>query len=206
MKKADRAKIVSTMLNDLFPDPAIPLKHKDSYTLLIAVLLSAQCTDARVNMVTPALFEAASTPKDMANLPLEAIEHHIRTCGLTHTKAKHIKALSQILVEEYASEVPDSLTELMKLPGVGRKTASVVLAQAFNQPAIGVDTHILRCTKRWKLSKSRTPLETENDLAKLYPKSMWQKIHLQIIYYGRAYCPAKGHQIETCPICQALVP
>lgn len=206
MKKSQRAKIVAEILNKLFPNPPIPLNHSDAYTLLVAVLLSAQCTDARVNLVTPSLFNAAHTPKQMADLPLEIIEHHIRTCGLAHTKAKHIKALSQILVDTYDSKVPDSLSALMTLPGVGRKTASVVLAQAFNQPAIGVDTHILRCAKRWKLSKSQTPLQTEMDLAKLYPKNMWQKLHLQIIYYGRTYCPAKGHQIEKCPICQALAP
>ena len=206
MNKVKRAKIVGDILSELFPNPAIPLKHSDAYTLLIAVLLSAQCTDERVNLITPALFRAANTPEKMAALPLETIEYHIRPCGLTHTKARHIKTLSKMLVDDYDSTVPNVLTELMKLPGVGRKTASVVLAQAFNQPAIGVDTHILRCTKRWKLSKSQTPLQTEQDLAKLYPKNMWQKIHLQIIYYGRTYCPARGHQIEKCPICQALAP
>lgn len=204
MNRKERAAIVLQHLEKLFPNPPIPLKHKDPFTLLIAVLLSAQCTDARVNKITPALFAQGDTPEALAKLSVNEIQTLIHTCGLAPTKAKNIKALCEMLIRDFNSAVPDTLEDLQKLPGIGRKTASVVLAQAFNQPAIGVDTHILRLTKRWGLSKSKTPLQTELDLKKLYPKHLWKNIHLQIIYYGREYCPARGHTVENCPICAEL--
>lgn len=204
MNKKQRAEIVKKHLDKLFPNPPIPLKHKDPYTLLIAVMLSAQCTDARVNIVTPKLFAKADTPEAMCELPVLEIQKIIHTCGLSPTKAKNIKKLSQKLIDHFDGLVPSSIKSLETLPGVGHKTASVVLAQAFKKPAIGVDTHILRCTKRWGLSKSKTPLETEKDLKKLYPKSVWGKIHLQMIYYARNYCPARGHDLKKCPICNEL--
>ncbi|MCP5492195.1 MAG: endonuclease III [Chlamydiales bacterium] len=204
MNRKERAHIVRKHLEALFPNPPIPLNHKDPFTLLIAVILSAQCTDERVNKVTPSLFEKASTPEQMLNLSQEQLQNLIQTCGLAPTKSKNILKLCAILVDEYKSCVPQSIEELEKLPGVGRKTASVVAAQAFGIPAIGVDTHILRLTKRWGLSQSKTPLQTERDLQKLYPKSIWKTIHLQMIYYGRRYCPARNHTIENCPICHEL--
>lgn len=204
MNRKERAHIVRKHLEALFPNPPIPLNHKDPFTLLIAVILSAQCTDERVNKVTPALFEKASTPEQMLNLAQEQLQNLIQTCGLAPTKSKNILKLCAILVNEYKSCVPQSIEELEKLPGVGRKTASVVAAQAFGIPAIGVDTHILRLTKRWGLSQSKPPLQTERDLQKLYPKSIWKTIHLQMIYYGRRYCPARNHTIENCPICHEL--
>lgn len=202
--KKERANIVLKHLQELFPNPPIPLKHEDPFTLLIAVLLSAQCTDERVNLVTPKLFEHGSTPEALAKLPVEKIQELIHTCGLAPTKAKNIQKLSQMLIDEYNSYVPNTFEDLEKLPGVGHKTASVVMSQAFKKPAVAVDTHILRITKRWKLSKSRTPVETEKDIKALYPKSLWNAIHLQMIYYARKYCPARGHKTENCPICREL--
>lgn len=204
MTRKERAQIVRKHLERLFPDPPIPLKHKDPFTLLIAVILSAQCTDERVNKITPALFAKASTPEQMLKLSQKQLQSLIQTCGLAPTKSKNILKLCSILINEYDSCVPKSIEELEKLPGVGRKTASVVAAQAFGIPAIGVDTHILRLTKRWGLSQSKTPLQTELDLQKLYPKSIWKTIHLQMIYYGRSYCPARNHKTENCPICHDL--
>ena len=204
MNKKDRAQIVREYLEELFPNPSIPLKHNDPFTLLVAVMLSAQCTDARVNIVTPKLFAKASTPKTMLKLTQKELQSLIHTCGLAPTKSKNILATCKMLIENHQGKVPSTVEALEKLPGVGRKTASVVAAQAFGTPAIGVDTHILRLTKRWGLSQSKTPLQTEQDLKKLYPKNIWKTIHLQMIYYGREYCPARGHVMEKCPICSEL--
>ncbi|MCB1084823.1 MAG: endonuclease III [Chlamydiia bacterium] len=199
-----RAAIIRRILNRLFPDPPIPLKHQDHYTLLIAVLLSAQCTDKKVNEITPELFKKASTPKKMAKLTVKEIEAIIRPCGLAPTKAKAIKKLSQILVDDYRGKIPRTLEELEALPGVGHKTASVVMIHALNKPAFPVDTHIHRCAKRWGLSSGKNVKQTEKDLMALFPKQSWKKLHLQIIYYAREYCPAKNHNIPDCPICSAL--
>ncbi len=195
---------IRRILNKLFPNPPIPLKHSNHYTLLIAVLLSAQCTDKRVNEVTPKLFAKAKTPEKMAKLSVAQIQSIIKSCGLAPTKAKAIKKLSEILVEEYGGKIPRTLEELEKLPGVGHKTASVVAIHALKIPAFPVDTHIHRCAKRWGLSSGKNVKQTEKDLKEAFPKSSWNKLHLQIIYYARKYCPAKGHKIEECPICKSL--
>ncbi|QVL57650.1 MAG: endonuclease III [Simkaniaceae bacterium] len=195
---------IRRILNKLFPSPPIPLKHTSHYTLLIAVLLSAQCTDKKVNEVTPKLFAKAKTPEKMAALSVAQIQSIIRPCGLAPTKAKAIKRLSEILVEDYGGKIPRTIEELEKLPGVGHKTASVIAIHALKQPAFPVDTHIHRCAKRWGLSNGKSVKQTEKDLMKLFPKSSWEKLHLQIIYYARKYCPAKGHKVEECPICKSL--
>lgn len=199
-----KAKEIQKILDDLFPNPSIPLKHSDPYTLLIAVLLSAQCTDARVNLVTPELFAQASTPEEMIQLTIPEITDFIRTCGLSNTKAKAIWNLSKILIEKHKGKVPASFAALEKLPGVGHKTASVVMSQAFHQPAFPVDTHIHRCAKRWGLSSGKNVEQTEKDLKKCFPKKSWNKVHLQIIYFARKYCPAKGHDPKKCPICKII--
>jgi endonuclease III len=204
MRKKERVEIVKKILDSLFPSPEIPLRHESAYTLLIAVLLSAQCTDTRVNLVTPKLFAKANTPEKMAELSIDEIQSVIRSCGLFQQKARAIKELSQIILEKYHGQVPSSLKELETLPGVGHKTASVVLCQAFGKPAFPVDTHIHRCAKRWGLSKGSTVKQTESDLKKLFPKSEWAKRHLQIIYFARSYCPAKGHNKEQCPLCSII--
>jgi endonuclease-3 len=196
-----KAKQIQKILDDLYPEPQIPLQHKDAYTLLIAVLLSAQCTDARVNTVTPALFARADNPYDMIKLTVEEIAAFVHTCGLAPTKSKAIWNLSKILVEKFDGQVPDNFEDLESLPGVGHKTASVVMAQAFHQPAFPVDTHIHRCAKRWGLSDGKSVEKTEADLKALFPKKAWIKLHLQIIYFAREFCPAKLHQAENCPIC-----
>ena len=201
MTKKERARLIQTILDQLYPAPDIPLQHRDAYTLLIAVLLSAQCTDRRVNLITPLLFAKASTPEAMIKLSIEEIKEIIQPCGLGNTKAKAIWNLSHILVEKYDGEVPDSFAALEHLPGVGHKTASVVMSQAFKQPAFPVDTHIHRCAKRWGLSSGSTVEETERDLKRLFLKETWNKLHLQIIYFAREYCPARGHDSTTCPIC-----
>ncbi|MFU8807305.1 MAG: endonuclease III domain-containing protein, partial [Bradymonadaceae bacterium] len=188
--------------DELYPDPPIPLDHKDAYTLLVAVLLSAQCTDKRVNMVTPDLFDLADNPFDMAALEVARIQGAIKSCGLAPTKAKNIHALSQILVEEHEGEVPGTLNELESLPGVGHKTASVVMAQWFGEPAFPVDTHIHRLAERWGLSSGKNVKQTEKDLKALFEKETWNRRHLQIIYFGREHCPARGHVVEECPICE----
>jgi endonuclease III len=198
------AKIVQKHLDRLFATPAIPLSHANPYTLLIAVLLSARCTDKKVNEITPLLFNKASTPEQMIGLSTEEVREIIKPCGLSPTKAKAIKALSQILLDRYNGQVPRTLEELEQLPGVGHKTASVVLAQAFATPAFPVDTHIHRCSKRWGLSSGKNVVCTERDLKNLFPETSWIKLHLQIIYYARAYCSAKKHVIEQCPICSEL--
>jgi len=200
--KKKRALEIAKVLDVYFPDPAIPLEHADPYTLLIAVLLSAQCTDKRVNLVTPHLFARAHTPEQMINLSIEEIQNLIRTCGLSQTKAKAIWNLSEQILTKHSGKVPCSFAELEALPGVGHKTASVVMSQAFDKPAFPVDTHIHRCAKRWRLSNGSTVKKTEADLKKLFPESQWNKLHLQIIYFARTYCPAKGHVIEQCPICK----
>lgn len=201
MKKQERAKQIQKILDKLFPRPEIPLKHKDPYTLLIAVVLSARCTDARVNQITPKLFEKADTPKKMISLSCQEIEEVIRPCGLAPQKARAIWGLSKKLLEEHGGKVPACFAELEELPGVGHKTASVVMAQAFGKPAFPVDTHIHRCGKRWGLSSGKSVMQTEKELKELFPKSSWRKLHLQIIHYARAYCPARGHRVEKCPIC-----
>lgn len=204
MNKKEKAAAIQKLLDSFFPSPSIPLNHTDPFTLLIAVLLSAQCTDERVNKVTKDLFALASTPKDMASLPIEAIEKCIESCGLYRTKAKAISSLSNILVTKFSGNVPASLEELESLPGVGHKTASVVMIQAFQIPAFPVDTHIHRLAKRWKLSSGKNVEQTEEDLKKVFAKKDWAKVHLQIIYYARTYCPAKAHDIKKCPICLFL--
>jgi len=201
MQKSERAEKIGQILDELFPSPAIPLQHRDPYTLLIAVLLSAQCTDVRVNSITPVLFAMASTPQQMELLSVEEIAAIIRPCGLTHTKAKAIQALSALLMKKYGGEVPRTFEELEELPGVGHKTASVVMAQAFHIAAFPVDTHIHRCAKRWLLSSGKTVVQTEKELKELFPKESWIRRHLQIIYFARAFCPAKGHNPSRCPIC-----
>lgn len=201
MKKKERAEKIKEILDHLFPNPVPPLKHTDAYTLLIATLLAAQCTDERVNKVTPTLFSLAKTPNAMAALPEAKIREVIHSCGFYNNKAKAIKSLSQILVDEYNGKVPKTLTELEKLPGVGHKTASVVMCQAFKEPAFPIDTHIHRCAKRWKLSTGKNVVQTEKDLKQLYNREDWIKLHLQIIYFARQYCPAKCHDPSSCPIC-----
>lgn len=204
MNKQERAKLVQRILQQTFPDPQIPLLHSDPYTLLIAVLLSAQCTDVRVNLITPTLFAKASTPSAMTQLTPEAIEEIIRPCGLGPSKAKNIWKLSKILIEKHGGKVPSTFEALEALPGVGHKTASVVMCQAFNEPAFPVDTHIHRCAKRWGLSSGKSVEQTERDLKKLFPKSSWIPLHLQIVLFARTYCPARGHIQKECPICSAL--
>jgi endonuclease III len=204
MNREEKAKKIQKILNDLYPSPAIPLKHNDLYTLLIAVLLSAQCTDARVNTITPKLFGEANTPQKMIKLKVSEIEEIIRPCGLGPRKAKAIWELSKTIIEEHDGEVPNSFEKLEELPGVGHKTASVVMAQGFEEPAFPVDTHIHRCAKRWGLSSGKNVIQTEKDLKKLFPKKNWIKLHLQIIYFAREFCTARNHNIETCPICSWL--
>ncbi len=201
MKRAEKAERVGAILDRLYPEPAVPLDHVDPYTLLVAVLLSAQCTDVRVNQVAPKLFAVADTPAEMAQLPVRRIESIIRPCGLAPAKAKAIRTLSQMLVDQHGGEVPQSFDALEALPGVGHKTASVVMTQAFGEPAFPVDTHIHRLAGRWGLSKARNVVETERDLKALYPPERWGDRHLQIIYFGREHCPARAHDLRSCPIC-----
>jgi endonuclease-3 len=193
-------------LEELYPETPIPLDHKDPYTLLVAVLLSAQCTDERVNQVTPALFELADNPQDMAQQPVEKIQQIIRPCGLSPRKSKAISELSKILIEQHGGEVPQDFAALEKLPGVGHKTASVVMAQAFGVPAFPVDTHIHRLAQRWKLTDGKNVEKTEADLKKLFPAEKWNKLHLQIIFYGRDACTARGCNGMVCEICRTLFP
>ena len=200
-KKVTALKIAN-ILEKLYPETPIPLNHKDSYTLLIAVLLSAQCTDERVNKITPILFAKADNPIDMVKLSVEEIKAIIRPCGLSPRKSKAIHELSKIIIEKHQGIVPNSFEYLEELPGVGHKTASVVMAQAFGIPAFPVDTHIHRLAYRWKLTNGKNVDQTEKDLKRLYPKELWNKLHLQIIFYGREYCPARSHKPETCPICK----
>ncbi|HYC90998.1 MAG TPA: endonuclease III [Thermoanaerobaculia bacterium] len=201
MRRAERAKKIGEILDELYPAPPIPLEHQDPFTLLVAVLLSAQTTDAQVNRVTPALFARASTPEAMAALTADEILGCIRACGLAPTKAKNVKKLAETLVAEHGGRVPADIEELEKLPGVGHKTASVVMSQAFGVPAFPVDTHIHRLAARWKLSNGKNVEQTERDLKKVFPREEWSRRHLQIIYFGREYCPARGHDESACPIC-----
>lgn len=206
MTKKERALAAGKILNKLYPEPPIPLDHTDEYTLLIAVLLSAQCTDKRVNLVTPALFARADTPAKMVTLTVAEIEEFVKTCGLYKTKAKAIHRLSEMLLEEYDGQVPNSLKEMERLPGVGHKTASVVMIHAFKQPAFPVDTHIHRLAQRWGLTNGKNVVQTEADLKKLFPVETWEKLHLQFIMYGREYCSARGCDGTKCSICTTCYP
>ena len=201
MTKRDKAQRISTILDGLYPSVDVPLDHQDPFSLLVAVVLSAQTTDKLVNQVTPGLFARAATPEAMAALDVEEIRALIRRIGLTDTKARNLKRLSEILVEKHGGQVPKTLEELEELPGVGHKTASVVLNQAFGLPAFPVDTHIHRLAARWGLSSGKNVETTEEDLKRVFPETSWGKVHLQIIYFGREYCPALYHDLETCPIC-----
>ena len=204
--KAERAAYVLQRLQELYPETPIPLDHSDPFTLLVAVLLSAQCTDERVNQVTPALFALADNPVDMAQLEVEQIQAIIRPCGLSPQKAKAIKRLSEILLEEHAGAVPADMEALERLPGVGHKTASVVMSQAFGVPAFPVDTHIHRLAQRWGLSSGKNVVQTERDLKRLFPREFWNELHLQIIFYGREYCTARGCDGRVCEICRTCYP
>ena len=201
MKREQKAMRILEQLNQLYPDPAVPLDHGDPFTLLVSVLLSAQTTDERVNMVTPGLFALADTAQKMARLPVEDILAAIRTVGLAPTKSKNIRRLSELLVERHGGEVPADMQALESLPGVGHKTASVVMIQAFEEPAFPVDTHIHRLAARWGLSDGKNVVKTEADLKRVFPRETWIKLHLQIIYFGREHCPARGHDLSACPIC-----
>jgi len=204
MKKKERVDFIASTLEQLYPETPIPLDHSNPYTLLIAVLLSAQCTDERVNKITPFLFERANNPHDMILLSIDEIREIIKPCGLSPFKSKAIWNLSKILVDNYNGQVPNSFEELEALPGVGHKTASVVMSQVFGVPAFPVDTHIHRLAARWKLTNGKSVEQTEKDLKRLFPKETWNKLHLQIIFYGRQYCPARGHKLENCLICRTI--
>jgi endonuclease-3 len=201
MKRQEKARRIHLILQNLYPSPPIPLAHVDPYTLLVAVMLSAQTTDKKVNEVTPGLFGLASTPAAMAMIPVDRVQEAIRTVGLAPTKAKNLVALSARLVEHHDGCVPANFEDLESLPGVGHKTASVVMSQAFNIPAFPVDTHIHRLAGRWGLSDGKSVEKTERDLKCVFPEESWNRLHLQIIYFGRQYCPARGHDLSTCPIC-----
>lgn len=201
ISKKEKAQKIAAILDELYPETPIPLTHQDPYTLLVAVLLSAQCTDARVNKITPLLFDRAENVFEMARTPVDQIENIIRPCGLSPAKSKAIYNLSNILIDKYGGKVPESFEELEALPGVGHKTASVVMSQAFGHPAFPIDTHIHRLAYRWALSSGKNVVQTEKDLKRLYPKEIWNKLHLQIIYFGREYCPARSHDFKSCPIC-----
>lgn len=202
MNKAEKVKDILFILNKLYPNPEVPLKHKDAYTLLISVLLSAQCTDERVNKTTPLLFKQADNPYEMMKLSVEEIREIIKPCGLSPMKSNGIAGLSKILIDKYDGQVPDTFEALEELPAVGHKTASVVMTQWFNKPAFPVDTHIHRLAFRWGLSNGKNVEQTEKDLKRLIPEEKWNKAHLQIIYFGRVYCPARGHNWKACPICK----
>ena len=206
MLKAQRVEYILRRLQELYPDTPVPLDHSDPYTLLVAVLLSAQCTDERVNQVTPALFALADNPRDMAPQAVEDIREIIRPCGLSPQKSKAIKTLSQILLDEHGGVVPADMEALERLPGVGHKTASVVMSQAFGVPAFPVDTHIHRLAQRWGLSSGKNVVQTEKDLKRLFPKDCWNALHLQIIFYGREYCSARGCDGTVCEICRTCYP
>ena len=206
MTKKERAAYVLNRLQELYPETPVPLDHKDPYTLLVAVLLSAQCTDERVNKVTPLLFARADNPVGMVRLSVEDIAAIIRPCGLAPMKSKGIAGLSRILLDQHGGEVPADMAALEALPGVGHKTASVVMAQAFGQPAFPVDTHIHRLAQRWGLTNGRSVVQTERDLKRLFPEASWNDLHLQIIYYGREHCSARGCDGRVCEICRKLYP
>ncbi|MFM7269555.1 MAG: endonuclease III [Cyanobium sp.] len=206
MRKQERAALILRRLEECYPSTPIPLDHSDAFTLLIAVLLSAQCTDKKVNEVTPALFAAGPDPSAMAALSEEMILGHIRQLGLARSKARHVRRLAELLLERHAGKVPSSFRELEALPGVGHKTASVVMAQAFAVPAFPVDTHIHRLAQRWGLSSGESVRRTETDLKRLFPRQAWNKLHLQIIFYGREHCTARGCDGTVCPLCRELFP
>ena len=206
MTKRERAAFVLKRLEELYPETPIPLDHQDPYTLLIAVLLSAQCTDARVNLVTPALFAKADSPQAMVQLTVGEIDEIVRPCGLAPRKAKAIFGLSEILLGQHGGEVPANFEDLEALPGVGHKTASVVMSQAFGFPAFPVDTHIHRLAQRWKLTDGKNVVQTEKDLKRAFPEESWNKLHLQIIFYGREHCTARGCDGTVCEICRELFP
>ncbi|MBL7801906.1 MAG: endonuclease III [Chitinophagales bacterium] len=204
MNKKERVQFITDKLESLYPETPIPLDHSDSYTLLIAVLLSAQCTDKRVNLITPLLFKKANTPQKMVKLSIDEIRDIIKPCGLSPMKSKAIFNLSQIILDKHKGKVPNTFEDLEALPGVGHKTASVVMSQAFGFPAFPVDTHIHRLMTRWKLTNGKNVEQTEKDAKRLFPESSWNKLHLQIIFFGREYCPARGHVVANCPICSKL--
>jgi len=206
MLKKQRVDYILQKLHELYPAPPIPLNHKDPYTLLVAVLLSAQCTDERVNQVTPALFNEADNPQDMQHVPVDTIYQIIRPCGLAPQKSKAISTLSKILVDQYDGNVPEDMAALETLPGVGHKTASVVMSQGFGHPAFPVDTHIHRLAQRWGLTNGKNVTQTEKDLKRLFPKESWNALHLQIIYYGREFCSARGCDGRVCEICTTCYP
>lgn len=201
MTRAEKARRIREVLDALYPAPEIPLRHRDPYTLLVATVLSAQCTDVRVNQVAPLLFARAATPEAMARLEVAEIEGIIRPCGLAPAKARSIHGLSRIIAAEHQGRVPRTFAALEALPGVGHKTASVVVSQAFGEPAFPVDTHIHRLAARWGLSSGRSVVETERDLKRIFPEDAWGRLHLQIIHFGREHCPARGHDPARCPIC-----
>ncbi len=201
MRRAERAEKVGRILDELYPETPIPLDHTSPFTLLVAVMLSAQSTDKKVNQITPALFELAPTPATLAALPVDTIQGLIREIGLAPTKAKNLRATAQRLLDEHGGEVPSELAALEDLPGVGHKTASVVVSQAFGIPAFPVDTHIHRLAARWRLSSGSTVEQTEADLVRLFPRDTWNRRHLQMIFFGREHCPARGHDLSRCPIC-----
>jgi endonuclease-3 len=206
LPKAQRVAFIQQRLQELYPEPPVPLDHSDPYTLLIAVLLSAQCTDERVNQVTPALFARADNPQDMAQLTVEEIRAIIRPCGLSPQKSAAIKRLSEILLAEHQGVVPADIEALERLPGVGHKTASVVMSQAFGVPAFPVDTHIHRLAQRWGLTSGKSVVQTERDLKRLFPRAAWNRLHLQIIFYGREFCSARGCDGRVCEICRTCYP
>jgi len=201
VKRAEKAEQIRRILDEFYPTLEIALQHRDPFTLLVAVLLSAQCTDVKVNQITPKLFARASTPEQMLKLPVKVIERIIRPCGLAPQKSKAIAGLSRILLADHGGKVPQTFEELEALPGVGHKTASVVMVQAFGKPAFPVDTHIHRLAARWGLSRGKNVEQTERDLKKLFPEESWGRVHLQVIYFGREHCPARGHDLASCPIC-----
>jgi endonuclease III len=204
MTKKEKAEFIQGHLDKLYPSPAVPLLHSNPFTLCIAVLLSAHTTDKAVNAATPQLFTLADNPKDMVKLSPEKIESLIKKVGLSKTKSRNIWNLSRILLEKYSGMLPSTMPELEELPGVGHKTASVVVSQAFGQDAFAVDTHIHRLAERWGLSNGKNVEQTEKDLKRIFPKSSWTKLHLQMIYYGREHCPARGHRLELCELCQTV--
>ncbi len=206
MNRQQRADYVRQRLNELYPETPVPLDHTDAYTLLVSVLLSAQCTDVRVNQVTPKLFRLARTPQKMMRVPVEQIREVIRPCGLSPRKSVAISELSRLLVEEHGGQVPCDFEQLEKLPGVGHKTASVVMAQAFGVPAFPIDTHIHRLAQRWELTSGKNVETTERDLKRLFPQEHWNQLHLQIIFYGREHCTARGCNGMVCEICRTLFP
>ena len=206
MLKKQRSQLILERLNSLYPETPVPLDHSNLYELLVAVLLSAQCTDERVNQVTPALFKLGNSAETMQHVPVDEIYKIVRPCGLAPQKSKAISNLSKILVEQYNGEVPEDMDALETLPGVGHKTASVVMSQGFGHPAFPVDTHIHRLAQRWGLTKGKSVTQTERDLKKLFPKESWNSLHLQIIFYGREFCSARGCDGRVCDICTSCYP